>query len=354
MGAVYSATHLTLERRAALKVINPEYARNEEFRRRFLSESRLAASIDHPHVIPLYDAGEADGQLYIAMRLVEGTDLGAQLSHGPLEIPSATDVATLVAGALDAAHERGLVHRDVKPANVLIAADDVFLTDFGLAKRIIDGSGLTRGFVGTPDYAAPEQISTEDYGGVDGRADVYALACVTFHAIAGRPPFVREGLWPKLYAHLNDLPPMLVDVRPGVPDAVSAAVARAMSKSPTDRYASAGEFAAALRSEPGRAVVPVAAPRAVVQAHMPRQSVPAVLSLPCPSGHWSRYPDLQGGSQDFQCPQWALRAGVSARLTSAPVAANATSSSTRERMPPGRPSASRSRCPRVPETSSRT
>src|SRR5262245_6496288 len=203
MGVVYRATQLGLDRVVALKVIVGELADNVDFRGRFESEAQLAASIDHPNVIPVYEAGEADGVLYLAMRYVEGTDLRALIdSDGALAPERAVRLIWQVAHALDAAHRRGLVHRDVKPPNVLIAQEGeehAYLTDFGLTKRADSSRGFTRTglFVGTPDYAAPEQIRGEHS---DARGDVYALGCLLFNSLTGRVPFPRDSELAKMYA----------------------------------------------------------------------------------------------------------------------------------------------------------
>jgi serine/threonine protein kinase len=249
MGIVFRATHIALERQGAVKVIAPELALNDEFRQRFQRESKLAASIDHPHVIPIFDAGEDDGQLYVAMRYVDGTDLGAVVAdEGSLAPARAVQVIGQVAAALDAAHERGLVHRDVKPPNVLLESradgQHAYLTDFGLVKAMGAASGLrtrTGQWLGTPDYAAPEQILG---GEVDPRTDVYALGCLLYHTIAGRPPFEGEVDAAKIFAHMSQEPPMLSDARPGVPAALDEVVRTALAKEPAERQQSAGALAA--------------------------------------------------------------------------------------------------------------
>jgi serine/threonine-protein kinase len=198
MGVVYLATDTRLHRRVALKLLTADLADDEAFRARFLRESHLAASIDHPNIIPVYEAGEIEGTYYLAMRYVEGTDLDARLRAGPLEPDETVHLLAQVASALDAANEAGLVHRDVKPANILVApgkalerGDHAYLTDFGLTKHRGSQTGLTQGgsFMGTLDYIAPEQIEGK---AIDGRADRYALACMTFQCLAGSPPFVRD------------------------------------------------------------------------------------------------------------------------------------------------------------------
>ena len=180
-------SQLDLDRAVALKLIAADLAEDSSFRDRFVRESRLAASIDHPNVIPIYYTGEFEGDLYIAMRYVDGSDLRTLVrALGRLEPERAVHIVAQVASALDAAHERGIVHRDVKPANVLLGASDhAYLTDFGLTKRISSHSGNTRagGWVGTLGFVAPEQIRGER---VDARADIYALGCVLFHTLAGR------------------------------------------------------------------------------------------------------------------------------------------------------------------------
>ncbi len=247
MGVVYRATQERLGRRVAIKVIAPELARDRTFRRRFVRESELAASIEHPNAVPIYEAGEADdGTVYIAMRLIEGTDLGALLSkEGWLESDRAVRVVEQVAGALDEAHRRGLVHRDVKPSNILIGQADgrdwAYLTDFGLTKRATGESELTGSgeWVGTLDYVSPEQIRG---GPVDARSDVYSLGCVLFQAIAGRVPFERDGQVATIHAHLNDPPPALSDLTPDAPPALQPVIYRALAKDPRDRYPSAGDL----------------------------------------------------------------------------------------------------------------
>ena len=208
MGVVYRATDLSLERPVALKLIAPELAEDERFRARFLREPRLAASLDHPNVIPIYEAGEHDGQLYLAMRFVEGDDLRTVLDRdGKLSPERTLRVLAQVASALDAAHRRALVHRDMKPANVLLDEDDhAYLTDFGITKQLGGDSTDTGRLVGTLDYLAPEQIRGEP---VDGRTDSYALGCVLYECLAGKPPFRRATEAETMWAHMQDEPPPL-------------------------------------------------------------------------------------------------------------------------------------------------
>jgi serine/threonine protein kinase len=247
MGTVFLATHERLARKVALKVIVPQLARDDDFRARFLRESQLAASLDHPNVIPIYDADELDGVLFIAMRYVNGPSLQRMIrERGSLSIDETRRIAEQIGGALDAAHAAGLVHRDVKPANILLAEprDHAYLSDFGLAKRAsAEGMTQTGFFLGTVDYAAPEQIEGRP---LDGRADVYSFGCLLFHCLAGRPPFVREGEFAVLDAHLRDAPPALSSVRRDLPSFLDGVLARAMAKRPEDRFPTGGALASAL------------------------------------------------------------------------------------------------------------
>ena len=252
MSVVYLAQHEGLERKAALKLLSPELADNQSFRQRFIRESRIAAGLDHPNVIPVYDAGEADGELYIAMRYVRGSDLKTLLAeHGPLVPADVVRVMDQLGAALDAAHEEGLVHRDVKPANVLMSpptppakVGHLYLADFGLTKKSLSGSGVTKSgqFVGTIDYVAPEQIRSEP---VDGRTDVYSLGCVLYECLTGEQPFARDTEVAVMFAHLNDQPPRPSARRPELPGGIDAVVATAMAKAPDKRYQSAGDLARA-------------------------------------------------------------------------------------------------------------
>src|SRR3954463_5153835 len=264
MGVVYRATQTGLDRSVALKVVTPAFANDEEFRARFRRESKLAASIEHPNVIPVYEAGEHDGVLFLAMRYVEGTDVGSLLKRiGGLEPIRASRVVAQRAAALDGAPAAGLVHRDVKPANALLAADDhVYLTDFGLTKRAASGSAMTKTgqMVGTVDYVAPEQV---EGGSVDARTDVYSLACVLYHLLTGHVPFDKPTEMAKLFAHVHEDPPRPSDTVPGLPGALDDVVWRGMAKDPTKRFLSAGDL--------GRAAVAASEQRASAEPERRRE-----------------------------------------------------------------------------------
>ena len=252
MSVVYLAEHTRLERKVALKVLAPELAGSERFHDRFLRESKLAASIDHPNIVPIYDADEAEGVLYIAMRYVEGSDLKQTIrDYGRLEPLRVSAIVDQVASALDAAHARGLVHRDVKPANVLLTPDDhAYVSDFGLTKRAVSVSGLTETgqLIGTIDYVAPEQIKGDP---VDQRADVYSLGCLLFECLAGHAPYPRDIEVGVLWAHVETPPPSLTEERPDLPSEIDDVLALAMAKDPAERTAAAGDVAAGFRSALG-------------------------------------------------------------------------------------------------------
>jgi serine/threonine protein kinase len=250
MAVVYRAEDPRLGRKVALKLLSPQLADNEQFRQRFIRESRLAASLDHPNIVPIYEAGEADGQLFIAMRYVRGSDLKGVLADegGRLPVERTLGLFAQIADALDTAHRAGLVHRDVKPGNILVAAgrehtrtghgDHVYLTDFGLTKRTAElSSGLTGTghFLGTVDYVSPEQIQGKPVG---PGTDIYALGGVLYECLTGQLPFRRDDDAALLWAHLVEAPPPVTGIRPELPEAVDAVVAHAMAKDPADRYQS--------------------------------------------------------------------------------------------------------------------
>jgi hypothetical protein len=280
MGVVYLAEHVRLHRKVALKVLAPDLFDDERFRERFVRESELASSIDHPNIVPIYDADEVDGRLFIAMRYVKGTTLRAVIDHdGPLPVARCLQVLSQVAGALDAAHAQDLVHRDVKPGNILLATpegaggDHVYLTDFGITKRTSTAGGITGTgeFLGTVDYVAPEQVQGHE---VDGRADLYSLACVAFECLAGAPPFTRDSDIALLWAHVNDAAPPLSGRRSEVPARVDVVMARALAKSPTRPNATCTEFVSELRAA---ASLPPGAPKRGA-GRSPRTLVAAVVA----------------------------------------------------------------------------
>ena len=268
MGVVYRATDLRLKRTVAIKVIAAELASDRDFRERFGRETEIAAQIEHPHVIPLYGAGETDdGQLYIVMRYIEGINMAELITQrGRLEPRLAAQLVSQVASALDAAHVQGLVHRDIKPANVLIAGPvgeyHAYLTDFGLAKRAKSTTGLTaRGMmVGTIDYMAPEQA---DGSPVDLRSDVYALGCVLFESLAGHPPYTGATDVAKLVAKVSEPPPLVSQTVAGVSAEFDAIIARALARDPDDRYRSAGELGRAALAAAGRGGADTVVPREI-------------------------------------------------------------------------------------------
>jgi Protein kinase domain len=239
MSVVYLAHDLRLNRNVALKLLAPELAEDEAFRVRFLRESRLAASLDHPNVVPVYEAGEVDGLLYIAMRYVPGTDLKALLrTEGALAPERALVLVGQVASALDAAHERGLVHRDVKPSNVLLTGrrgkEHCYLADFGLSTSASERSVAdARQIVGTIDYVAPEQIRDVE---VDGRADVYSLTCLLYECLVGDVPFPRSSDVAVIYAHLEEPAPKASERAPKLPAAMDAVLEQGTSKLPEERW----------------------------------------------------------------------------------------------------------------------
>jgi streptogramin lyase len=255
MGVVYRARQLDLDRVVALKVIAPELLEDPEMRHRFVGEARTAAAIEHPNVIPLHYVGEEDGVAFLAMRFVDGVDVGGLVrAAGPLAPARAANVAAQAGAALDAIHSAGLVHRDVKPANLMVAAaDHVYLTDFGLAKHTVGRAGVTRSgqWVGTLDYVAPEQIRG---GRIDARADVYALGAVLYFMLTGHVPYEHEGDEAKLWAHLTDPPPKPSRRGDGVPRALDRVVQRALAKLPEQRQPSAGDLGRATLAAVGGSV----------------------------------------------------------------------------------------------------
>ena len=343
MGVVYRATHLALDHVVALKVIAPDLAGDDRFRRRFADESRIAVSIRHPNVVAIHHAGEEEGLLFVTMDLIEGTDLrGLLRQQGSLDPGHAVAVTEPVASALDAAHRKGLVHRDIKPGNVLIerpdgAGEHVYLTDFGLARAIEATSGITAtgAFVGTLDYVAPEQIRGER---VDARTDVYALGCVLFETLTGNPPFAaRDDKVAKMYAHLQEEPPRLRVLRPDLPGDLDHVITRALAKEPDERFPSAGDLgraaAAACAGSPTveaeRSVAAGAAapgpPDATTSAEREVSASPGV-ALPGSGASASREPTIRDRpSPTTRRPRWALLGGLAAVAVLAVVAVIALS-----------------------------
>ena len=256
MGVVYRAHHLHLERAAALKVLTADLAGNKSFRARFVREAQTAARLEHPNIVPVYDAGEYEGMLYIAMKFIEGTDLGHVLDSEERLNPERTvNLLTEVADALDTAHAAGMVHRDVKPANILLDGVRSYLTDFGLTKRVSSRTALTAAgrTVGTAAYLAPEQIRGQE---VDGRTDVYALGCVLYECLVGEVPFERDSDIAILWAHLEAEPEPPSARVPELPAAVDDVFASALAKKKDDRFATCGELVAALSEASGTAARP--------------------------------------------------------------------------------------------------
>lgn len=238
MSVMYRATDVRLGRRVALKVIGEHLGADAEFRERFVDEARNTAAIDHPNIVPLYDFGELDGMHYIGMRLVDGSDLASLIAEGPMRPERAVGLLEQVADALDTLHRRGLVHLDVKPANVLVTKresikEHVYVADFGLTRRGATGH-RTRGgdFLGSPTYAAPEHLRGEP---LDGRTDQYALACVLYACLTGRPPYPGD-VQSVIKGHLNLAPPSAVRIVPSLPQAIDAVLARGMAKDQGRRY----------------------------------------------------------------------------------------------------------------------
>jgi serine/threonine protein kinase len=296
MAEVFRARDERLGRVVALKLL----AGDDGVQKRFTREARAVAAVDHPHIIPVYEAGEANGVLFIAMRFVAGDDLRVVVGReGSMRPRRATAFISPVASALDAAHGAGLVHRDVKPGNMLVDVgpgrpEHVYLSDFGLARGMLSSSGLTRAgqFLGTPDYAAPEQINGQT---VDGRADQYALGCVAYTLLCGSVPYRREVPMAVLYAHLSAAPPQVTAARPDLPAAVDQVLARGLAKAPEDRYDSCGDFADALREALGVEPYDPAGPRRVQVAPAPsaasRAAATAPLTVP-PDSAMTRLPAL--------------------------------------------------------------
>jgi serine/threonine protein kinase/DNA-binding beta-propeller fold protein YncE len=348
MAAVFRAYDSRLDRLVALKVMAPSLAADEAFRKRFIRESRAAAAVDDPHIIPVYAAGESDGILFLAMRLVRGGDVRSLIDQaGPLPAGRAAEIISQVGSALDAAHARGLVHRDVKPANMLLEAseaadrpDHVYLSDFGLTKTSQAMSGLTTTgqFMGTLDYVAPEQIESRP---VDGRTDQYSLACTAFELLAGEPPFRRGDGVSVMYAQLNEPPPQVRRRRPELPAGVDEVLGRALAKAAADRYDSCRAFAAALRGvlgpvgsdrpAPAHPATEIAQPVPPPAARPPRAAPTPRLERPPPQ---QEAPDAAGHTQAADYPE---RAAATASPPASPQVPPGAGPPTGPRTWPGEP-----------------
>ena len=291
MGTVYRAAHPTRPRSDALKVLSAEYSRDEQFRARFIREADLAAALDHPNIVTVYNRGETDeGQLWISMQYVPGSDADREQRAGRMSPQRAVHIVTEVAKALDYAHARNLVHRDVKPGNFLLAreGDRVLLADFGIARALDDATGLTATGVvmASVASAAPEVLAGEH---VDGRADIYSLGCALYRMLTGRTPFTNAGGWAGMaYAHMSKPVPRVTEFAPALPPAIDPVIARAMAKDPDRRFQTAGEFVhavnAALRAE---TTAPTARTPPVVPRPEMRSPVPPPDAVTYPSGHFS-------------------------------------------------------------------
>jgi serine/threonine-protein kinase len=282
MGVVYRARQLALDREVAIKLIAADRAQDPAFRERFKSESRIAASIEQANVVPVYEAGEDEGLLFIAMRLVDGFDLAQLLSRvGTLGRERAARITLQIAGALDAAHTLGLVHRDVKPANVLLTLDvpeHAYLTDFGIARHVGALARITRAdrWVGTLDYLAPEQIRGEP---LRASADIYSLTCLLYHCLVGHPPFPHDTEAAIMWAHVSAPRPSATAIRPDLPPELDAVIARGMATDPDERFPTAGSFAAASARALGLAIegIPEVS-ETISEADRPRRSARTAVS----------------------------------------------------------------------------
>ncbi|MGW0803213.1 serine/threonine protein kinase [Nonomuraea sp. NPDC002799] len=357
MAVVYLALDPRLSRRVALKILNPVLSVDDRFRQRFILESRTVASIEHPNIIPIYEANaDADGVLYIAMRYVDGLDLRRLIyDRGPLGIGQGNQIFAQVAAALDAAHAHDLIHRDVKPANILLAGDHVYLTDFGITKHRSSISGLTQTdqFIGTPRYMSPEQINKET---IDGRCDQYALACVVYESLSARLPFQRENDIALLWAHLAETPTPLSEIRPELPPQVDDVMSRALAKSPEHRYSTCTEFVTALRDAISGHTYDLMGPGS--GPHSVPYPAPHLVPRPTPSPHSGPH-QVQTGQQaaPHAGSQAVPRAGAHAAPHTGPqsvphtgpqYAQGGAGRSRRAPAPATQPSAPRSRPGRVP------
>lgn len=302
MGEVYEAYDTTKDRTVALKILRQELSNDQGFRARFQRESRAAAMLEEPHVIPIYDWGEADGNLFIDMRLIRGQDLNELLKQGPLEPERAVAIARQIAAALDAGHAQGMIHRDVKPQNILVTSteDFAYLIDFGIAQNLDDTRLTVAGSaIGSFAYMAPERFEDKP---TTPAVDVYALAAVLYEVLTGRPPFAAHGMEQLIAAHMSAPPPRPSAVNPGVPAALDEVVARGMAKDPDDRYGSAGAFGRAAQRAlgPGAAYGPGSGPFAA--QHGPDAAGPGPYDSGPTRPAWQPTPEVSSQGRPWLVP----------------------------------------------------
>jgi serine/threonine protein kinase len=317
MGEVWKAYDTSMNRVVALKVLPPNFADDEQFQVRFRREAHMAAGLDEPHVVPIHDSGEIEGRLYVTMRLIDGKTVNELLENGPLAPQRAVWIVEQIAAALNAAHKVGLVHRDVKPSNILVTDDDfAYLIDFGIA-RVAGATKLTGtgAAIGTVAYMAPERFSTD---AVDARADTYALACVLSECLTGVQPFPGESLERQLAGHLTLPPPRPSTMQPGVPPQLDEVIAKGMAKNPDDRYATTKDLASAARAALGSASITdhhaAAPPNPTSAPIQPSPIQPASPITPAPPG----YPNMSAPSWSASGPVPYPDTGPSALLAGAP------------------------------------
>jgi YVTN family beta-propeller protein len=351
MGEVYKAYDTQRDRYVALKLLPQAFSGDQEYLKRFQRESHVAARLREPHVIPIHDFGEIDGQLFIDMRMVDGSDIGALLdANGRIAPQQATYIVSQVAQALDAAHADQLVHRDIKPSNILVTPNDfVYVVDFGIARSF--GSRqtaltITGATIGTLHYMAPERFAGQS---VDGRADVYSLACVLYECLTGIPPFSGKDLPALIYAQLYSGPPEASTLVEGVPPAMDAVIARGMAKDPQDRFPTAGMLAAAAReallTEAPASLPPMRQLQAPIWAETP---APPPVTEPQAAATWAALPEQQAPTQE--APTWT---DTPTPAWPAPAAGTAWQQAAQPQGPGAEPAGSRS-APHVPDTPTQT
>jgi serine/threonine protein kinase len=358
MSVVYIAEDSKLGRRVALKIMSEELSENEAFRTRFIREAKMAANLEHPSIVPVYDAGEVDGVLFLAMRVIRGTDLRRVITEGgPMDAERTMAIMRQVASALDAAHQAGLVHRDVKPANILLSKvgedEHAYLSDFGLTKHVSSRSGLTKTgtFMGTIDYVAPEQIRGDD---VDGRTDLYSLACVLYECLTGEVPFMKDQDVAILFAHLEDARPRITAKRPDLPEAVDGVLARAMAKTKDERFDTCIGFVHAARealvfapAASGTVGTVIAAPPTILAAPPTTEtSPPATETSPPETGELEPHPSFPPLDEPSIAP--AAAAVTDAPLATSPTVSVPPMGSVSNPTVPAPPEVSRTAPPSVP------